>query len=237
MFVDEFDREHSRDIEPMVGGHGDAFYYQMVAEIRRFKGVPTPQAPSAPRSMALATDPAAWAEVRPDYRDDAGDPAHRNHLGYGRQPAYINTTGTHDILEAKVARDSQEVTFWLRAAAPLGKAAGLTLFVDQDASAGTGWVGYDLAVRCEQAKPGFAKLERWTAGSWQAVSDVPCRVDGASLALALPRRLFGQRLRLDQPLRFDFKWFASSEPPRGVEAFTTDGDAAPNCRFNWRYAE
>ena len=26
MFVDEFDEEHSRDIEPMKGGHGDNYY-------------------------------------------------------------------------------------------------------------------------------------------------------------------------------------------------------------------
>ncbi len=37
MFVDEFDEEHSRDIEPMKGGHGDNYYYQLVSYIRRFK--------------------------------------------------------------------------------------------------------------------------------------------------------------------------------------------------------
>ena len=40
MFVDQFDEEHSRDIEPMQGGHGDNYYYQMVSYIRRYKGVP-----------------------------------------------------------------------------------------------------------------------------------------------------------------------------------------------------
>jgi len=38
-FVDEFNQEYSRDIEPMRGGHGDNYYYQMVANIRRYKGV------------------------------------------------------------------------------------------------------------------------------------------------------------------------------------------------------
>jgi len=38
-FVDPFNREYSRDVEPMKGGHGDHYYYQMVANIRRFKGV------------------------------------------------------------------------------------------------------------------------------------------------------------------------------------------------------
>src|SRR5271166_2777688 len=46
-FVDEFDAEFSRDIEPMKGAHGDNYYYQLVANIRRFKGarpVPVVQA-------------------------------------------------------------------------------------------------------------------------------------------------------------------------------------------------
>ncbi len=36
MFVDTFNQEHSRDIEPMKGGHGDNYYYQLVNYIRRY---------------------------------------------------------------------------------------------------------------------------------------------------------------------------------------------------------
>ena len=39
MFVDQFDQEHSRDIEPIRGGHGDNYYYQTVDFIRSYKGV------------------------------------------------------------------------------------------------------------------------------------------------------------------------------------------------------
>ena len=37
-FVDEFDTEFSRDVEPMKGGHGDNYVYQMIANIRRLQG-------------------------------------------------------------------------------------------------------------------------------------------------------------------------------------------------------
>jgi hypothetical protein len=37
MFVDQFSEEFSRDIEPMKGGHGDNYYYQLVANVRRYK--------------------------------------------------------------------------------------------------------------------------------------------------------------------------------------------------------
>ena len=37
-FVDQFTNEFSKDIEPMKGGFGDAYYYQQAANIRRYKG-------------------------------------------------------------------------------------------------------------------------------------------------------------------------------------------------------
>ena len=40
VFVDQFDQEYSRDIEPMRGGHADHYYWQMVANLRRYRGAP-----------------------------------------------------------------------------------------------------------------------------------------------------------------------------------------------------
>ena len=65
MFVDQYDQEHSRDIEPMKGGHGDNYYYQLAAFIRRYKGVrPVPPAPHRRRpstSPATSRHGPTWA--------------------------------------------------------------------------------------------------------------------------------------------------------------------------------
>ena len=45
---DQCNQEYSRDIEPMKGGHGDNYYYQLIDNVRRFKGVSAPSAPSEP---------------------------------------------------------------------------------------------------------------------------------------------------------------------------------------------
>lgn len=39
MLCDAVDREFSRDIEPMCGGYEDAFYIQLIRNIRRYKGL------------------------------------------------------------------------------------------------------------------------------------------------------------------------------------------------------
>lgn len=70
MFVDQFTQEYSRDIEPMRGGHADAYYYQMIDYIRRFKGAnPIPKA-SAPKTITINGKFDDWANVGPEYRDD-----------------------------------------------------------------------------------------------------------------------------------------------------------------------
>ena len=86
-FVDDYSPEFSRDIEPMRGGHGDNYYWQMAAGIRRFKGArPLPDA-SAPKTIAIPGDFAQWADVRPVYLDDLYDTAHRDHDGVPGQAA------------------------------------------------------------------------------------------------------------------------------------------------------
>ena len=49
IFVDLFSQEFSRDIEPMKGGYGDNYYFQLVNYIRKYKGV---QAPAGDRQSS-----------------------------------------------------------------------------------------------------------------------------------------------------------------------------------------
>ena len=112
-FVDEFDAEFSRDIEPMKGGHGDNYYYQMIANIRRFKGV-REIAPVQSRSITIDGRFDDWATVTPDFRDTVGDPVHRDHRGWGKSLHYVNASGRNDIVAAKVSIDDKAISFYVR---------------------------------------------------------------------------------------------------------------------------
>ena len=37
VFVDQFDQEYSRDIEPMEGGHGDLYYRMLSSYVEAYK--------------------------------------------------------------------------------------------------------------------------------------------------------------------------------------------------------
>src|ERR1039458_2006027 len=81
--------ESSRHTERVKGGPGDDYYYQMVANIRRYKGVrPLPPVKSQPITIDGHFDD--WAAVEPEYRDTIGDPVKRDHAGWAQGQRYVN---------------------------------------------------------------------------------------------------------------------------------------------------
>jgi hypothetical protein len=238
-FVDTFNEEYSRDIEPMKGGHGDSYYYQLARYIRRYKGVRPPEAAGPPKTIRIDGALDDWRTVRPEFRDDAGDTAHRDHPGWGSAGRYVNRTGRNDLVACKVSRDDTHLYFYARTRAsitPSDRPEGLRLFLDTDGSHRTGWEGYDFVVnRADPTKDRLTLEARSSdAGGWKRVATIPYRMAGNAMELAIRRDDLGLS-DPKAPLRVDFKWADNLPQENDVTAFTTGGDAAPNARFNYRY--
>jgi hypothetical protein len=78
-FVDLYNQEFNRHVEPMEGGHGDNHYYLMAGRIRRFKGMDAPAAIPGMLTMAMDGSFQDWAKAGPVYRDPRGDVAYRDY--------------------------------------------------------------------------------------------------------------------------------------------------------------
>ena len=102
-FVDAYNQEYSRDIEPMAGGHTDNYYYQLVDFVRRYKGVRP--IPTAKKDCSITVDGnfEEWKAVEPEFRDTIGDTEHRNEKGWGDKLTYADTSGRNDFVTLKVA--------------------------------------------------------------------------------------------------------------------------------------
>jgi len=240
MFVDEFDQEHSRDIEPMRGGHGDDYYWQMVDFIRRYKGVRRPEPPGPPRTIRIEGGFEQWDGVTPTYRDDAGDTFPRDHPGYNNYMRLVDRSGRNDLIDLQVARDDRNIYFHARTKEPITAPDGpswMWLLIDADRDHRTGWEGFDFILNRTVRGPGTAVLEKNGGGwKWEPVKEVPMAVSGRDLHLAIPRSALGLGPERG-PLRFDFKW-ADGVPPSGdILDFWTMGDAAPDGRFEYRFEE
>ena len=239
-FVDEYNEEYSRDLEPMQGGHTDNYYFQMVGQNRLRKGVrPIPPA-SAPQSINLAGGFAQWNAVAPSYFDPANDTIYRNFASSVSQVGtYTNYTGRNDFTLLKVARDANNFYFFAQCHSNLTPRTGsnwMVLFLDADQNHATGWEGYDYAVNLGGVGPATTTLFQNTttsnAWNWTAVrNDIAYTASGNQLMLAVPRAALGL---LREPVSFDFHW-ADNFQTNDIADFGVDGDSAPDRRFNYRY--
>lgn len=212
-FVDQFSPEFSRDIEPQKGMLGDNYYYQLIANIRRYKGVRPLPHPSTPKTIRIDGHFADWTGVGPSYTDPVGDPP-------------PNTTGRNDIHTCKVARDKYNLSFAVVCANPISTNTeatnGLTLFLDTDQNGLTGWHGYDYRVAGGQ-------LQRWGGAAWATICPIKVATEGTRLELQVPRARVGQTGRV----AFDFHWADNGQPDLDAQY----GDSAPDRRFNYRFEE
>jgi hypothetical protein len=236
-FVDQFDREYSRDIEPMKGGHADNYYYQLVANVRRFKGIEAPPRPSAARSIAIDGTFDQWKDVAPRFYDDPDDTLPRDFDGAGGLH-YTNRTGRNDLTAAQVAHDAKSIFFHVRTRDPITPQTGpnwMWLLINIDRDATTGWEGYDFIVNRSVESDGTTWLEKNSGGwKWNRVVQVRSCVSGNHLHLAIPRSALGLSDKAPG-LSFDFKWADNLQHPGDIMDFYVSGDVAPEGRFMFRY--
>lgn len=229
-FVDQFDLEHSRDIEPDRDGIRDTYYLQLCSNIRRYKGALPRQMPSSPKTIRTAED---FADVQPTYRSERGTTIHRDCRGFG-STHYKNTTGRNNIISAKAARDGDFVYFMAECAGDITEKQGenhMTLYINLTGDRSTGWEGYDIAVSRGASTEGRIPVEKYGASGFEAVMYISCIQSGRTILYRLPRSLFG-----DGPLDFQFKW-ADNVGTDDIIDFYCDGDTAPAGRFNYIYRE
>ena len=236
-FVDQFNPEYSRDLEPMKGGFGDNYLYQMAKNLRAYKGTREIESAFGQWAIDLEGSIGQWYAVGPEYRDYEGDTAHRTspgHVGGNEHGMYVNFSGRNDIVTAKVSSDSTYLYFFAECAQEITAPEGnrwMNLFIDADCNPATGWNGYDFMINRSQ-KDGYVSVERFVgtdAWEFETVGSAKYVLSGKTLQIRIAKELLGTTDT------FDFKWADNSVPTGDVMEFLDQGDAAPNGRYNYRY--
>ena len=110
----------------------------------------------------------------------------------------------------------------------------MLLLIDADNDSQTGWYGYDFIINKEVSDDHHTVLMQFDASSasWKPVTQISYAQQGNRMELAVPRKL----LRLIQKqFTFDFKWADNPQTLTDPISLCTDGDTAPNRRFNYRF--
>jgi len=238
-FVDQYNWDGSRDIEPNAGwgDRGDVYYLQLVDNVRKFKGM-TPAEPSSEAKTIRLGNISDWDDVKPYFASYKGNTFHRDADGAGPLH-YVDTSGRNDIVGAKVARDDKYLYFYVETAEKLTPCSDhhwMQLFIDVDRDKSTGWNGYDFVVNRVSPKGWISKkavLESNIQGiwMWEEAAKVKFRVKDNHLVVRIPRDVVG----IDGSVDIEFKWNDNMQKEGDIMDFYVSGDTAPGGRFNYVY--
>lgn len=236
-FVDQYNAEFNRAIQPMKGGYTDNYYMQMAENIRRYKGVsPAPELHGFQR-IKIDGDFADWNRVGSEYLDTIGDTVHRDYAGYGGI-RYTNNQGRNDFVRCQVAVDAKNVYFHVETRQPITHHSDtnwMLLLIDTDHNPATGWYGYDFGINLRVINDRLTTLMRYDTnvpgGAWVELASLNYRYSGNGMELAIPRKVLGLE---GKEFIFDFHWCDNPTELKDPISLCLAGDSAPNRRFNYR---
>lgn len=238
-YVDQFNCEFSRDGEPMRNqdgyGIGDNYYYQMVDQIRRYKGIAATPVADDQTSIDIY-DLSSWDEIDLAYMDSLYDVEHRNTISYDPHDRYINNTGRNDFDYAKVSQDEHNLYFLVKTSSDMiidTDSTWMNLYLDVDGDATTGWEGYDYVLNRDRDSF-VVTVDKFVDNTFETetVGGAYYYLDGCYMALRLSKQLLGIEGKLENMI---FKWADNSVSNGDPMAFMDLGDTAPDNRFGFIY--
>src|SRR5574344_2145655 len=235
-FVDVYNQEFNRDIEPSSEPLiKDNYYLQFVSNARKYHGARPIPIPTVSKTIKMNGDFTQWGDVTPEFRDEPGD---CYYTSSSAQFAATLLRKTNDFVKAKVTKDADSLYFYAAVANTTGIVSTtsssacrwMTLLLNTDCDT-TGWNGYDYMVSNDSFVQYLYRYDKATK-TWIQMMEVPISRSGNEMMFGLSKADIG----LTGDKNFDFKWIDNI--PKTVNDmiyFVANGDAAPNGRFNYRY--
>jgi hypothetical protein len=235
-FPDEFSVEYSRDIEPGKTSIGDNYYYQLISNIRKFKGVKRPQE-FKNHTIKIDGNFDDWKLIEPEYLDHKGDTIHRKHRGYG-DLFYINETGRNDFIKMKASYDKDYLYFYAECSeniTPASDSNWMMILINADRDYSTGWQGYDYLINRNRNEENKASVEKNIGGKWdwETCGYVEYMLKGREMEIRIPRKIIPGKT--SNNVNFEFKWVDNIKTDGNLMDFYLSGDVAPSGRFNYLY--
>ena len=251
-FCDQFNDEFSRDLEPTKGALKDHYYYQMVNFVRQYKGVRPIPAPTLQTTIDITKDNTQWSEVGPYYAAYIGNTGDREGEGWGNLQ-YHEYSGRNDIIGARVARDADNLYFYVECnenITPYTDPLWMVLYIDSDQQ-NQGWETFDYVLNKTSPTATTATLEKFTGNGYETekVGDVEYTVSGKYMQVKVPKSMLNIS-GYDFTVNFAWTDNVHDEADAGARGdadykyttfsgdimdFYISGDVAPSGRFKFSY--
>ena len=232
--VDTFNKEFSRDIEPMKGGYGDNYYLQLIQNIRKYKGVEGEAFTAQEKTIDIDGDLAQWEDITVCFRDFAGDAVERNCKDAANRSTYTDNSNRNDIISLRVAEDNENLYFLVETAEKItdheeGDTKWMNLMIGTGENGGFEGFNYILnrtpngnQTSLEKLKAGY---ETEPAGSAQL------RKKGKYLVLKVQKSALG----ITGNANLTLKVCDNVQKPNDIMNYYITGDSAPIGRLSYTY--
>lgn len=234
---DEFNEEYSRDIEPMKGGYGDAYYMQLISFVRRFKGIEKPAVDSGRRSIEMKNGFKDWDDAGITYREYTGDIAPRNYAAYDAVGRYENYTGRNEFEILKTTADDNNIFFYARCVNDIidrNEKNPVRLFIKSADNCAASWNGYNFMVEIDINDAKSAMLKICSDNGrflWRDLYRTECMLVGKEIQLKINREWINI---CSENFSLEFKWVDNMQQ-NDIMDFYINGDSAPRGRLNYVY--
>ncbi len=233
-FPDQYNDENSRDIEPSKGNLKDYFYYQLVNNVRKYKGMSATKTQEVSMTVDL-NDFSVWNnENLISYNHYAHNTYKRDNVkGWGTQK-YSNPGIRNDFVQAKAVNDNDYIYFYVKTEneiTPYTDENWMRLLIDACAATkdSKDWEEFEFIIGRETGTGSTLALEKSTGGwNWEKVADVNYKVSGNQMVLAVKKADLGIS---GNDFSIGFKWADANMTDGDVLTLYTDGDTAPGGRF------
>lgn len=235
-FVDCYNHEFSRDIEPCADDFKDTYYYMMAEMVRRYKGVSRVPTVNSRHSIAVDGKFRDWNKVGNRYEDYRNDVINRRHYGFGYKNISLeNKSGRNDLLACKICCDAHNLYFYVETAKDITEPEDplwMRLFIGTDDEEAESWEAFNYMVSTGGRQD--LSLYRCDGGwSWRRLCGLSFAKNGRQMELAVPLSELGLYGR--DSFTVDFKWIDNAVADGDICNCMTDGDSAPDNRWRYRF--
>jgi hypothetical protein len=237
-YVDEFSKEYSNDIEPMIGGYKDAFYMQLIQNIRKYKGVSGVAASNVSKTIDIYGDISQWDKITNIYRNIGNNNYGRNNPAFAKIK-YFMSAPQNNLQEIRVSDDKNNIYFYIKAennitAYVSGRTNWMNLFIGIGSPSLQGWNGYNYVINRTPNIDSTTSIEKLdSSGNSVKVANAGYLVTNNILQIKLPKSALGLS---DSCSHFYFKVADGVENEKDIMDYYVTGKSLPLGRLSFSYS-
>jgi len=238
MLCDAVDREYSRDIEPMSGGYGDAFYIQLIKNIRQYKTTPcaTDHTGNTGKRINIHRGVSQWEDVETEFRMIGENQPPRDAFGASQTVRYTQSAPRNNLQQIKVSHDEQHIYLLIRTADAItpndGSENWMNLLIGTGTPSLKGWEGYEFLLNPGSDENTLQIASLTSEYDKKAVGIAKFTLDGKYMQVEIPLTALG----IDgHPNSIYFKVADDVNDPTNILDYYVSGSVMPLGRLSYFY--